>query len=120
MNDEALNLALSVYSNPGAYALLVGSGISRSAAIPTGWEIVTDLISKLKRLSGDSSDTDPITWYKLKYGEEPDYPRILEMISPTQTERNAILRSYFEPTQEEREQQLKLPTAAHKAIASLD
>ncbi len=119
MNDRALNLALSIYSNPGVYAILLGSGISRSAAIPTGWEIVTDLISKLKMLSEDSSDTDLIAWYKDKYGEEPDYSRILEMVSPTQAERNAILRSYFEPSEEEREQQLKIPTAAHRAIASL-
>ena len=55
MNNEALNLALSIYSNPGVYALLLGSGISRSAAIPTGWEIVNDLIAKLKILSKDSS-----------------------------------------------------------------
>jgi len=41
------------------------------------------------------------------------------MISPTQAERNAILRSYFEPSDEEREQQLMVPTAAHKAIAYL-
>ena len=30
MNDEALNLALSIYSNPGVYAILLGSGISSS------------------------------------------------------------------------------------------
>lgn len=119
MNDETLNLALSIYSNPGVYALLLGSGISRSAAIPTGWEIVTDLISKLKKLSGDSDETDLMSWYKSKYSEEPDYSRILERISPTQTERNSILRAYFEPTAEEREQQLKIPTEAHKAIVSM-
>jgi hypothetical protein len=119
VNDEALNLALSIHSNPGVYSLLIGSGVSRSAAIPTGLEIVDNLISKLKILSKDTTETDLKTWYKLYYKEDPDYSKILERISPTQTERNAILRSYFEPTQEEREQQLRVPTLAHKAIASL-
>jgi hypothetical protein len=30
----------SIYSNKGVFALLLGSGISRSAGIPTGWEVV--------------------------------------------------------------------------------
>jgi hypothetical protein len=119
MNDDELNLALGIYSNPGVYALLLGSGVSRSAAIPTGWEIVMDLIAKLQVLEGDTSEDDLAAWYRKKYGEDPDYSKILELVSPTQAERNAILHSYFEPTDEEREQGLKMPTAAHRSIASL-
>ena len=31
--------------NPGVYALLLGSGISRSAEIPTGWEGLSESAS---------------------------------------------------------------------------
>lgn len=42
--EKLTTLAFSMYSNKGAYALLLGSGISRSAHIPTGWEVETNLI----------------------------------------------------------------------------
>ena len=37
--EKLTTLAFSMYSNKGAYALLLGSGISRSAYIPSGWEV---------------------------------------------------------------------------------
>lgn len=45
--EKLTTLAFSMYSNKGAYALLLGSGISRSAHIPTGWEVETALIEQL-------------------------------------------------------------------------
>ena len=32
-------LALSLHHSPGDHAILVGSGLSRAAEIPTGWDI---------------------------------------------------------------------------------
>jgi hypothetical protein len=40
-------LAFSVYESKGVYALLLGSGLSRAANIPTGWEITLDLIRRI-------------------------------------------------------------------------
>ena len=42
--EKLTTLAFSMYSNKGAYALLLGSGISRSAHIPSGWEVEEKLI----------------------------------------------------------------------------
>ena len=42
--ERLTTVAFSMYSNKGAYVLLLGSGISRSAHIPTGWEIESCLI----------------------------------------------------------------------------
>ena len=47
MIDPILSLSFGMHSIKGAYALLLGSGVSRSAGIPTGWEVVLDLIRKL-------------------------------------------------------------------------
>lgn len=35
-NDPTTQLAFSMFENKGVYALLLGSGVSRSAGIPTG------------------------------------------------------------------------------------
>jgi len=40
MDNGLLQLAFAIYNAPGVYALLLGSGVSRSAGIMTGWEIV--------------------------------------------------------------------------------
>lgn len=118
-DDPIIKLALSIHSNPGIYALLLGSGLSRSAGIPTGWDIVLDLIQKLAALKNEKPEPDPETWYKDKFGEPPEYSKLLDMLTATPAERMAILKAYFEPTDEEKEQGLKVPTPAHKAIAKL-
>ncbi|MCU0500770.1 MAG: SIR2 family protein, partial [Anaerolineae bacterium] len=58
-------------------------------------------------------------WYKTAYGAEPGYSSLLDQLAGSPSERNRLLRSYFESSAEEREQGLKLPTTAHKAIAEL-
>lgn len=120
ISDSLLKLSISLHTNPGVYALLLGSGISRVAGIPTGWEIVLDLIERVAKLEGgEDPKPEPDKWYHQKFGKLPNYAEILERLAPTQAERNALLRPYFEPTEEAREEGLKMPTSAHKAIASL-
>ena len=119
MIDPMISLAFAVYSNKGAYALLLGSGISRDSGIPTGWEVVLDLIRKVAKLEGEDCEPDPADWFRKKHGAEPDYSKLLDEIAKTPAERQQLLRGYFEPTEDERSQGLKLPSAAHKAIAQL-
>ena len=119
MIDPIVSLAFSIHSNPGVYALLLGSGVSRSAGIPTGWEVVLDLIRKLATLEGKDCEPDPVAWYKKRFGEDPDYSKLLDDIVKSPTERSQLHKSYFEPTEEEREEGLKIPSASHKAIAEL-
>jgi SIR2-like domain len=106
-------------SDPGSYALLLGSGLSRAAGIPTGWEILVDLISKVAAADGVAAADDLPAWYRARFGEEPGYASLLEALSPRPAERTALLRSYFEASDEDREQGLRTPTAAHRAIARL-
>jgi SIR2-like domain len=118
--DPLLALAVSMHAQKGIYALLLGSGVSRSAQIPTGWEVVLDLASRLAAGSGERCEGEAAaSWYKTKYGELPDYSRLLDDLAATPTERQQLLRDYFEPTEEEAEQGIKTPTLAHKAIAEL-
>lgn len=119
--DANIPLALSVHANKGVYAVLVGSGISRDAYIPTGWEVVKDLIRRVAILEGKLDDCadDPANWYRDYFTREPDYSELLEMLAKTPPERQQLLRAYFEPTEEEREEGKKVPTDAHHALAEL-
>lgn len=119
MIDPLIALAFAIQSHKGAYALLLGSGVSRSAQIPTGWEIVLDLIQKLAHVDGEAVPSSPEDWYRSTYQREPDYSELLKQVGGTPTERQKLLAGYFEPTPEERADGLKQPTAAHKAIAEL-
>lgn len=117
--DPILSLALSMQSNPGVYALLLGSGISRAAKIPTGWEVVVDLIGRVAAMKKAEVAGDPASWYEREFKEEPSYSRLLGRVARQRDERQRLLKAYFEPTEEERQQGSKEPTAAHRAIASL-
>ena len=119
MIDTLHSLAFSVQSNPGVYAVLLGSGVSRSAQVPTGWEITIDLIRKLAALSDEDCEPSPEKWYLDKFGREPDYSELLDELVKTPAERQQLLRSYLEASEEERDEGIKQPTAAHRAIASM-
>ena len=47
-------LAFSLLENKGVFAVLLGSGVSRAAQIPTGWEITLDLIRRVAAAQGVS------------------------------------------------------------------
>ena len=111
MIDPTDSLAFSIQANRGVYALLIGSGVSHAAQIPTGWDITLDLIRKLAAASGESAEPDPELWYREKYDEAPDYSKLIDGLAKTQTERQQLLRPYFEPNEEEREEGAKQPTA---------
>jgi hypothetical protein len=117
--DPLTSLAFSVYSGKGVYALLLGSGVSRAAEIPTGWEVTLDLVRKIATVEGEDCDPDPESWYRKRFGTGPEYSALLENLAITPSERTNMLASYFEATPEERELGKKTPTVAHKAIARL-
>jgi hypothetical protein len=119
MVNKDMALTFSVRNNPGVYALLVGSGVSRGAEIPTGWEVIENLIRKLANADGEDPGPDPAEWYRDEYGDEPRYDDLLEQLAPSKEDRQALLKSYFEPTDEEREKGIKTPSQAHESIAWL-
>lgn len=119
MIDPVHSLAFSVQANPGVYAILIGSGLSRAAGIPTGWEITLDLVRKLAAVSGEDCEPIPEDWYLSKMGRSPDYSDLLDELAKTPAERQQLLRAYWEPNEQEREEGAKQPTAAHRAIAAL-
>jgi len=119
MIDGLTSLAFSVQSSKGIYALLLGSGLSTAAGIPTGWEITIDLIRKVAAATGEECGSNPDAWYKSKYGRDANYSELLDDLAKTPADRTNLLSSYFEPTAKDLEEGQKAPTAAHKNIATL-
>ena len=117
--DPIVPLAFSIHAAPKRYALLLGSGLSTGAGIPTGWQITLDLVNRLAAVSGETPGDDPEAWYRDRYGEPPSYSRLLDELAKGPDDRQSILRSYIEPRDEDAESGDKQPTAAHNAIASL-
>ncbi|MBC3906195.1 SIR2 family protein [Undibacterium umbellatum] len=117
--DTTSSLAFSMSANKGVYALLLGSGVSRASSIPTGWEITLDLVRKVAQLENANCEPDPVAWYVSVYDKQPDYSELLDTLCRTQAERQQLIRSYIEPNESEREDGLKQPTKAHRAIAEL-
>jgi hypothetical protein len=109
-------LALSLHHSPGVHAILVGSGLSRVAGIPTGWEITLDLVRRLAALKSVTGEDDWAQWYRSKYDKEPSYSEILDALASTAAERRAILQSFIDPPEGE---DIRKPTKAHHAIAQL-
>ena len=117
--DSLTRLAFSMYGSPGVYALLVGSGLSRGAQIPTGWEVTLDLVRRQALAQGEPDQPDWATWYRAQFATEPNYSDLLANLGSSPLERRAILHSYIEPTNEDIEEGRKVPTSAHLAIADL-
>ena len=112
-------LVFSMHANPGIYAVLAGSGVSRAAKIPTGWEITLDLVRQLAALRKETCEPDPERWYQKAFSKKADYSDLLERLCATRAERQQLLRGYFEPSADDREEGAKQPTAAHRSIAAL-
>lgn len=117
--DPVTALAFAVHASPGSYALLLGSGVSSSAGIPTGWTIVLDLIRRIAAAEKKNAGENPETWYVQQFGEAPKYSDLLDKLAKTASERQALLRRYIDPTEEQRAAGLRVPTHAHRAIARL-
>lgn len=94
-DDALVTLAFSLYSNPGAYAILVGAGVSKDA-VPTAWEVLTSLIVDVASLTGETITADDAeNWWAENLGTEPRYENILEKLAPTQHERQRLLRRFL-------------------------
>ncbi len=120
MNADGLGrLAFLLSQAEGAYAVLLGSGISSAAGIPTGWGIAMDLIKKMAISTGEEPPEEPDNWYQQKFGKPVNYSEIVGWFGGTQAERTRLLSNYIEPNDEDIREGRKKPTRAHRAIARL-
>jgi hypothetical protein len=121
MDPSLESLIFAMHANKGIYALLLGSGISRTAGILSGWDVMMDLVGKIRAIRAvgeNKKEVSNIDWYYETFGKEPNYSDILAHLGASQADRSAILRPYFEK-QDNDPEDTKRPTPAHIAIARL-
>ncbi|WP_084075265.1 SIR2 family protein [Demequina sp. NBRC 110052] len=118
-------LATSVHAQPGVYAVLLGSGVSRGAGVPTGWGVVQDLTARVAALvdrgnaeSSERAREDPEAWWRDKFDGPLGYSSLLEKLADTPSERQGLLKGFFEPPAGD-DEATGVPSSAHRAIASL-
>jgi hypothetical protein len=111
-------MALAVHLNPGGYVPLLGSGVSRAAGIPTGWDIVLNLIRRVAALRGANELQDPEKWFIETIGARPTFTGILDALQLREEERRKILLPFIEAGGDATGT-ARTPTAAHRAIAAL-
>ncbi|MFK0287977.1 SIR2 family protein [Streptomyces sp. NPDC090499] len=117
--EPYLKLAFAMRDTPGGYAVLLGAGASIAAGMPSAWDVQRRLIERLAAAEGVSGIGEPHIWYQERYGRAATYDGLLAELTNTPFERQAMLRSYFEPDEQEREEGRKRPTVAHRAVARL-
>ena len=115
--DALLRLAFLMHEQPGAYGLLLGAGVATGAGVKQAYEIVDELLLKLAAAAGREGDAQ--AWIAERYREKPGFDAVLETLAGKGLERRSILRDYFEPSEAEKEEGVKVPSVAHKAIAEL-
>src|SRR6516162_9547967 len=81
ITDAVTQLSFALFENKGVFALLLGSGLSRAAEIPTGWEITLDLIRCVSTAQGINAQPDWAKWYHDKTGQHPSYSTLLQELA---------------------------------------
>lgn len=86
-SNSGVSLASSLHAGPGSYALLLGSGVSYSTGVPTGWAVTLDLVRRLAAALGEDPGEDLIGWYREHAVGEPDFSVLLGDLVPSPEDR---------------------------------
>jgi hypothetical protein len=79
--DPLVALASTLDAGLATMAVLLGSGVSRAAQIPTGYDVVVDLIRRVVAASGEDPD-GPVAWWVEGHGRDADYSVLLALSPP--------------------------------------
>lgn len=112
--DPITPVAFALHNRPGAHAVLLGSGLSSAAGIPTGWQILVRLVEQAAAVHGQDSG-DAIEWYRTAVGDEPTYSGVIAQLGLTPSERHALIRQFLNGE----DGAIPPPTPAHHALAGL-
>ena len=112
--DPIVSLTVALAEAPGSGAMLLGSGVSVDAGVPTGWEVFRDLLRRLYRMengTANSPDDQQLDdWLATTDRENLGYSSLLDLIATSPATRRELLASYFENAR---------PGQAHERLAAL-
>jgi hypothetical protein len=81
--DPRIALSSSIEAAPGVYAILVGSGMSTAAGIPTGWQVIQDLMRRVALSESaqlNELDESIEDWWMNQDYPEPRYDTLLNQL----------------------------------------
>ena len=116
--DALTSLAFALQRNLGAYAVLLGAGISAPSGVPTAWDVENSLIRDVALMHAESPEK-PVEWYVEKFGVAPRYDDLLKRLAHTPTERQALLQKPFMRDTTDDDSDSFKPTSAHRSLARL-
>jgi hypothetical protein len=111
--DPLIQLSVAMAVTPGGYAVLLGSGVSMEAGIPTGQRVFLDTVERLYRVQEGSDPPNPEElkdWVASEGLDDLGYSGLLERVLPTEQGRRDYLVSFFKD---------RSPGATHLALAEL-
>lgn len=115
-----------MHSQPGVYAVLLGSGVSTGAGVLTGWGVVRELVARVAAAADPTDERassaareEPEQWWE-KHGQgDLGYAALLEQLGPSAAARQGLLAEFFEPGSDDDGTPARQPSQAHRAIAEL-
>jgi hypothetical protein len=93
--DPRVSLATAIHAGRGVYAVLAGSGLSTSAGVKTGWQVVQELIRRVAAAAAVGTEElgdEPDKWWTHNGRHEPRYDTLVEALAPTDAARQLLLR----------------------------
>ena len=117
--DPLVSMSSSIQSGPGVFAFLLGSGVSKSAGVPTGWEVTGIMAQRIANAEGADTGGDPVGWYQERFGDDPAYSDLVAQLARSTGDRVTLLKGLFEPPEDDEETGTKRYSQAHSAVAGL-
>lgn len=125
MDPEALDLlslAIQLASSRGEFVVFLGSGVSKAAGIPSGWDVHDRMLRELCIAATQDRDPSPAVvqeWAENAGLASSDYSALIERVRPSIADRTAYLRSMFVREGDDQNEEVIPPTKAHQVIACL-
>lgn len=112
--DPIVSLSVALEEAPGSCVFFLGSGVSRDAGVPTGYEVMRDGLRRLHQLattsSDSASDAELDKWLASTGRSDITYSALLDLIAPDAAIRREYLASFFDG---------KEPGPTHNLLAGL-
>ncbi|MCW2986841.1 MAG: hypothetical protein JWR63_4411 [Conexibacter sp.] len=112
--DPIVSLSVALAEAPEACAFFLGSGVSRDAGVPTGWEVLRAGLHRLRQVEladgSQVSDEELDRWLAENGHEDMSYSELLAAIAPDMAVRREYLAGLFEGVK---------PGPTHEALADL-
>jgi hypothetical protein len=112
--DPIVSLSVALAEAPGTCAFLLGSGVSRDAGVPTGFEVMREGLRRLHQI--ETTSTEPLNdealdrWLAETDRTNMTYSELLALIAPDAAVRREYLAGFFEAIE---------PGPTHEALADM-